>query len=89
MNPYAKGLLIVLASALGAGSAIATTIVVGGGRVPTALDIWVIILAVATNIAATSIALLTQSPLPRKEWTEEERQTKTAAAVVPQPKGAT
>lgn len=79
MNPYLKGFLIVFASALGSGSAITTTIVVGGGRVPTTIDIWIISLAVATNIATTVLALVTQSPLPRKEWTEQER----AAKVVP------
>jgi hypothetical protein len=87
MNPLAKGFLIVLASALGTGSALATTIVVGGGRVPTTLDLWVISLGVLTNVATTSLALLTQSPIPRKEWTEEERAAKVAATAIPQPKG--
>lgn len=73
MNSYAKGFLIVLASALGTGSALATTIVVGGGRVPTTLDLWVISLGVIANVATTSLALLTQSPLPREAWTEEAR----------------
>lgn len=69
MNPYLKGFLIILASALGAGAAVAAT----------THDLWPISLAVIMNISATTIALLTQSPLPRKEWTEEERAVKEAA----------
>jgi len=77
MNPYAKAVLIVLASALAQIGVTATPIV--AVRIPTTLDLWVIALAVIANVASTSLALLLQSPLPRKEWTDEER----AAKVVP------
>ena len=77
MNPYVKGFLIILASAMGAGAAVAST----------THDIWTIALAVIANVSTTTIALVMQSPIPRKEWTQEER-----AAVLPtpspQPKGS-
>lgn len=85
MNPYLKGFMIVLSSALAQVGVTATPIV--SVRVPTALDIWVISLAVMTNIATTVLALVTQSPLPRKEWTQEERLAKLVPAAQPQPKG--
>ena len=82
MNPYLKSALIVLASALAQVGVTATPIV--ALRIPTTLDLWVIGLAVIVNIASTSLALLLQSPLPRKEWTDEERAAKVvSAAVVP------
>lgn len=71
MNPYIKGAVIILASALGAGAAMAAT----------THDPWAITVAVVMNLSATTIALITQSPLPRKEWTEEER----AKNVAPSP----
>jgi len=80
MNPYLKGALIILASALAQIGVTAAPIV--AVRVPAALDIWVIALAVITNIASTSLALLLQSPLPRKEWTDEERAAKAAEVPV-------
>lgn len=75
MSPYIKGILIVLASAMGAGAAVAAT----------THDIWTISLAVIANVSTTTIALVMQSPIPRKEWTEEERAGKTAA-IQPTPK---
>jgi len=63
MNPYAKGILIVLASAMGAGAAVAAT----------THEVWTISLAVIANISTTTIALIMQSPLPRKEWTDDQR----------------
>jgi hypothetical protein len=85
MNPYVKGFLIIFASAIGQLSATATPIV--ATRIPTTLDLWVVSLAVLANIAGTTLALVTQSPLPRKEWTDEERQAKIAAQTAVQPKG--
>lgn len=69
MNPYVKGFLIIIASAL----------VAGGGVATTSHDLWTIGIAVLVNIGTTLGGLLLQSPLPRKEWTDEER----AAKVVP------
>lgn len=77
MNPYAKGALIVLASALGAGAAMAAT----------THDPWAITVAVIMNLSATTVALITQSPIPRKEWTPEERAAVIAAPAV-QSKGS-
>ena len=74
MSQGLKSFLIIFACALGQMSLTATPIV--ASRVPSTLDIWVISLAVMANIAGTTIALLTQSPLPRREWTAEERTAK-------------
>lgn len=73
MNPYLNGGLIVLFSALGAGAAVATT----------THDPWTIGLAAIINLSTTTLALLTKSPLPRKEWTEEERAGRAVPAVPP------
>lgn len=78
MHPYARGALIVIASAL----------VAGGGVATTSHDLWTIGVAVLVNIGTTLGGLLLQSPLPRKEWSEEERAAKAirdaaAAAVKP------
>lgn len=69
MNSYAKMALIIVASAL----------VAGGGVATTSHDLWTIGVAVLVNIGTTLGGLLIQSPLPRKEWSDEER----AAKVVP------
>lgn len=79
MHPYVKGALIILGAALAQVGVTATPIV--AVRVPTTLDLWVIGIAALANIGTTLIALLIQSPIPRKEWTDEER----AAKVVPAP----
>lgn len=84
MNQYLKGFLVVLASALAQVGVTATPIV--AVRVPTAIDFWVIGLAVLVNVSTTLTGLMMQSPLPRKEWTEEDR---AKLAVTPQPKGVT
>ena len=79
MNPYAKAFLIILGAALAQVGVTATPIV--AVRVPTTLDIWIIGLAVLANIGTTLTALLIQSPIPRKEWTDEERAAKVVTAV--------
>lgn len=69
MNPYVKGFLVVFASAL----------VAAGGVAATSHDLWTIGVAVMVNIGTTLGGLLLQSPLPRKEWTEDQRAAKVAA----------
>ena len=76
MNPYLKSILVVLASAM----------VCAGGVATTTHDVWTIGIAVMVNVGTTVLGLVMPSPLPRKEWTDEERAVK-AAAPVPQPKG--
>jgi len=66
INPYLKGFLMVFASAL----------VAAGGVAATSHDLWTIGVAVMVNIGTTLGGLLLQSPLPRKEWTAEERVAK-------------
>lgn len=63
MNGYPKMALIVFASAL----------VAGGGVAATSHDIWAISVAVLINVGTTLGALLIPSPIPRKEWTSDER----------------
>jgi len=63
MNGYPRIALTVFASAL----------VAGGGIATTTHDWWAIAVAVLINIGTTLGALLLPSPLPRKEWTAEER----------------
>lgn len=63
MNGYPKMALIVFASAL----------VAGGGVAATSHDTWAISVAVLINIGTTLGALLIPSPIPRKEWTADER----------------
>ena len=77
LNPYIKGFLVVFASAL----------VAAGGVAATSHDLWTIGVAVMVNIGTTLGGLLLQSPLPRKEWSDEERAAKVIAAEL-QPKGA-
>jgi len=73
MNPYVKMALVIVASAL----------VAGGGVATTSHDPWVIAVAVLVNIGTTLGGLLIQSPLPRKEWTDEERAAKVVTPVPP------
>lgn len=68
MNQYLKGALIILASAMIAFATTATQ----------THDPWTIGLAVIGSIGTTTLALLMQSPLPRKEWTDEEREANIA-----------
>lgn len=68
MNPYAKGVLITVASAM----------ICAGGVATTTHDLWTIGIAVMINVGTTVLGLLLPSPLPRKEWTEAER---TAVAI--------
>lgn len=63
MNGYIKITFIVFAAAL----------VAGGGVAATSHDPWAISVAVLINIGTTLGALLAPSPLPRKEWTAEQR----------------
>lgn len=77
MNPYLKGFLVVLASAM----------VCAGGVATTTHDPWTIGIAVMVNVGTTVLGLVMPSPIPRKEWTDEERLAKIAAAATPQPKG--
>ena len=63
---YIKMALIIMGSALMA----------GGGVAQTTHDPWTIGIAIIINIGTTLTGLLMQSPLPRKEWTEEERAAK-------------
>ncbi len=79
MNPYLRGFLVVMASAMVAGSGVAAT----------SHDPWTIGIAIMSNVGGTILALLLPSPLPRKEWTDEERQAKIAAIPAAQPKGNT
>jgi hypothetical protein len=73
MNAAVKMSLIILASAL----------VAGGGVATTTHDLWTISVAVLVNIGTTLGGLLIQSPLPRKEWTDEQRAEKVVPAVPP------
>lgn len=63
MNPYAKGVLVVLASAM----------VCAGGVATTTHDPLTIGIAVMVNVGTTILGLVMPSPIPRKEWTDEER----------------
>ena len=63
MNGYRRIALLVLASAL----------VAGGGVAATTHDWWAILVAALINVGTTLGALMLPSPLPRKEWTAEER----------------
>jgi hypothetical protein len=69
MNAYVKMALVIIASAL----------VAGGGVATTTHDLWTIGVAVLVNVGTTLGGLLIQSPLPRKEWTDEQRAAKVAA----------
>lgn len=63
MNPYLKGVLVVAASAM----------VCAGGVATTTHDPWTIGIAVMVNVGTTVLGLIMPSPIPRKEWTADER----------------
>lgn len=78
MNPILKGTLVVIASAM----------VCAGGVAATTHDLLTIGIAVMVNIGTTVLGLVMPSPIPRKEWTDEERAVQnTVTPAVQPPKG--